>query len=391
MRSRIRIAIVLGVLLGFSSKAAAEDQEKPFTWHPSMLVTFVGDDQPHLAEQNDGAIGAWFSPQLDLGYRGDFYELSAEIGGDVRRYVDESSLSKEFYRMRATAEVGILPGLSLFVSEALVPGAERIAAPGDETRNLIQTNQVDVEIRYWRELSSRRELKMTFRGSHFAGDRFNTFLLTDGGGIVNDTSFEPDHWEGAADIELQTPFGERSSLYLRSDLRYRTFSESAIADHGEVTVMAGFRTRRFRNIEIDVAAGWGMISFESRDDVQRFVGEGSLRYRLPNGWTWRLSAANRFVSDYSGNNFVETTGRMGFEKYFGDLVSVSASGFVSGLENDAWGTDHNFFGGAEFRLRGRIARHTELSLTYRYWQNAGDLSFDDFKQNRVAIELHYRR
>jgi hypothetical protein len=391
MTPRIRAAIGLGILVALAFEAAAEDQEKHFTWHPSMRVTLIGDDQPYLDEMDDGAIGAWISPQLDLGYRGDFYELSAELGGDVRRYVDEGSLSEEFYRMRATGEIGILPGLSVLVSEAYVPRPERIAAPGDATRNLNQTNQLDVEVRYWRELPSRRELLMTFRGSHFTGDRFDTFLLTDGGGVVPHSNFEPDHWEGAADIELQTPFGERTSLYLRSDLRYRSFSESAVTDHGEVTVMAGMRTRRFRNIEIDMAAGWGLISFEHGDDLHRFVGEGSLRYRLPNGWTWRLSAANRFVSDLSGNNFVETTGRMGIEKYFGDLVSVSLAGFVSGLENDAWNTDHNFFGGAEFRLRGRIARHTELALTYRYWRNAGDLESDDFKQNRVAIEFFYRR
>jgi len=391
MTPRIWVAVVLGVLIGLISEAAAEDQEKPYTWHPSMQITLVGDDQPYLDEKNDGAVGAWFSPQIDLGLRGDFYELSAELGGDIRRYVDEKSLSEEFFRIRANGEIGILPGLSVVVSEAFVPLPEWIAAPGDATRNLNQTNQLDVEIRYWREHPSHRELSMTFRGTHFTGERFNTFLLTDGGGVVSQTDFEPDHWEGAADIELQTPFGERTSLYLRSDLRYRTFSESAVADHGEVTVLAGMRTRRFRNIEIDVAAGWGLISFESRDDVQRFVGEGSLRYRLPNGWTWRLSAANRFVSDYSGNNFVETTGRMGIEKYFGELISVSLAGFASGLENDAWDTDDNFFAGAEFRLRGRIAPHTDLALTYRYWRNAGDLSFDDFEQNRVAIELFYRR
>jgi hypothetical protein len=391
MKRRIRAAIGLGILLGLPTGVAAEDQEKHFSWHPSMRVTLVGDDQPYLDEKSDGAIGTWISPQLDLGYRGDFYELSAELGGDVRAYIDEKSLSEEFYRIRATGEAGILPGLSVRVSEAYVPGPERIAAPGDATQNLIQTNQLDVEVRYWRELPSRRELLMTFRGSHFSGEHFDAFLFTEGGGVVLHDNFEPDHWEGAADIELQTPFGERTSLYLRSDLRYRSFSESAVTDHGEVTVLAGMRTRRFRNIEIDVAAGWGLISFESRDDVQRFVGEGSLRYRLPNGWTWRVSAANRFVSDYSGNNFVETTGRMGIEKYFGDLVSASVAGFVSGLENDAWDTDHNLFGGAEFRLRGRVARHTELALTYRYWRNAGKLSFDDFEQNRVAIELFYRR
>ena len=78
MTSWIRAAIGLGILLVVTSEAAAEDQEKHFSWHPSMLITMVGDDQPYLAEKDDGAIGAWFSPQLDLGYRGDFYEFSAE-------------------------------------------------------------------------------------------------------------------------------------------------------------------------------------------------------------------------------------------------------------------------------------------------------------------------
>jgi len=388
-----RILISLGsvALIAYASGAAAEDQEKRFTVHPSLRITGVADDDPYLEDRSDATLGVWFAPNLELGYRADSYELSAELGGDIRRYLNEDPLSDEFLRVRASGEAGILPGFTLRVSEAYTPQPEQIAAPGDETRNLIQTNQVDVEARYWRELPKRRELLMTFRGSHFSGERFDATLLTDGGGIVPFADFRPDHWEGAANLEFQTPFGERTSLYARSQLRYRAFSESVVADHGEVTFLAGARTRRFRNIELDVAVGWGLISFESRDSVRRFVGEGSLRVRLPNGWTWRVSAANRFVSDHSGNNFVETTGRMGIQKFFGDLFSLSLAGFVSRLENDAWGTDENLFGGGEIQLRGQVARHTELSLTFRHWRNRGDYSFDDFNQNRAALEIIYRR
>jgi hypothetical protein len=133
------------------------------------------------------------------------------------------------------------------------------------------------------------------------------------------------------------------------------------------------------------------VAFESADDLHRFVGEGSLRYRLPNGWTWRVSAANRFVTDLSGNTFVETTGRMGFEKHFGERISASVAAFVSRLENEASNAPENLFGGAEIRIQSRIGRHTVVAVTYRYWDNAGDYAADDFNQDRVALEFFYRR
>ena len=391
MRPRILAILSSAMLAAHATGAAAEDQEKRFTIHPSLQLTWVVDDDPYLDDGNETEVGYWFAPKVELGYRAESYELGMELGGDIRRYWHDDSLSEAFWRIRATGEAGILPGLTVRFSEAYTPQPERIAAPGDETRNLIQTNQVDAEIRYWRELPERRELLMTFRGSHFSGEKFDATLLTDGGGIVPFTDFRPDHWEGAADLEVQTPFGARTSLYSRVQLRYRTFSESVVTDQGEVILLVGARTRRFRNIELDAAIGWGLIAFKSRDSVRRFVGEGSLRYRLPNGWSWRVSAANRFVLDASGHNFVETTGRMGIQKFISDLVSVSLAAFVSRLENDAWGTAENLFGGGEVRLRGQIARYTQLSLTYRHWVNGGDYSVDDFNQDRVALEITFRR
>jgi hypothetical protein len=393
--------IVVGALLIWVPVAAAEDQVSRFTYHPSLLTTLVGDDDPYLEERDDGAFGSWIAPNLELGYRADFYELQADLGADVRHYVDESDLSEEFYRAIVNGEIGVLPGLTLRVSNAFKPQPARVSAPADATRNLQQTNQVDAEVRYWRELPEHRELLMTFKGAHFIGEDFNAVRLTDGGGAVTHLDFEPDHWEGASQLELQTPFGERNSLYARSEFEYRTYSEFEVADRGEFTILVGARTRRFRNVEIDVAVGYGMVAFESRDDLHRFVGEGSLRYRLPNGWTWRVSAANRFVSDLPGNVFVETTGRMGIEKHFGEMISASVSAFISRLENDAWNVPKNLFGGAELRIQSRIGRHTVVAITYRYWDNAGDFWYwdnarssmltDDFNQDRVALEFFYRR
>jgi hypothetical protein len=212
MMPRNLTVIAVAALLIWGSVAAAEDQESRFTIHPSMLITLVGDDDPYLEERNDGAFGAWFAPNLELGYRADFYELQADLGADVRRYLDESDLSEEYYRAIVNGEIGILPGLTLRVSEAFSPQPERVSSPADATRNLQQTNQVDAEFRYWRELPGRRELLMTFRGGYFTGEDFNAVLFTDNSGVISHLDFEPDHWEGATKLELQTPFGERNSL-----------------------------------------------------------------------------------------------------------------------------------------------------------------------------------
>jgi hypothetical protein len=232
---------------------------------------------------------------------------------------------------------------------------------------------------------------MALRGGYFIGEDFNALLFMDNGANMTHPDFEPDHWEGAGKLEVQTPFGERSSLYARSEFEFRTYSESEVPDRGEFAILVGARSRYFRNVEIDVAVGYGMVAFKSNDDLHRFVAEGSLRYRLPNGWTWRVSAANRFVSDLPGNVFVETTGRMGIEKHFGELIAASVAVFISRLENDAWNVPKNLFGGAEFRIQSRIGRHAVVAITYRYWENAGDFPTDDFNQNRVALEIFYRR
>lgn len=384
------LALGLGLLL--AAEAGAEPQDERFTWHPSVTITGVADDQPHLEESSPARVGAWLVPNVELGYRGDAFVLGADLGADLRRYLDDDSLAEEFWRVSGWGEVGIVPGLTLRMSDRFEPTPEWIAAPADATSNLIQTNQLRSELRYWMELPGKRELLATVGGGYLTGERFTAVLLRDNGQVAVRNHFRPDRVEATGTLEFQNPLGGdgRTSAYVRSQIRYRSFDASSVASHGEVGILAGLRTRRFRNVELDVAAGWGVISFDNRDPVQRFLGEGRMRVRLPNDWIWRVSAANRFVADVSGNNFVETTGRTGVERYFGESTSVSAAVFISRLENDAWDTDSNLFGGAEFRVQQRISRRTQLALTYRYWRNAGDFSADDFDQNRLALELTYR-
>lgn len=148
MIARTAAFVAVAALLVWGPVAFAEDQENRFSFHPSLLTTAVGDGDPYLEQRNTGAFGAWFAPDLELGYRADFYELRADLGADIRRYVDESGLSEEFYRAIVNGEIGVLPGLTLGVSNAFKPQAERISSPADATRNLQQANQVDVGVRY---------------------------------------------------------------------------------------------------------------------------------------------------------------------------------------------------------------------------------------------------
>jgi len=384
--------VAVGALLICASVVRAEEEESRFTYHPSLLITLIGDDDPYLEERpSEGTFGAWVAPNLELGYRADFYELRADLGADIRPYAGASDLSEEFYRAILEGEIGLVPGLSLRVANAFKPQFERVSSPADETRNLQQTNQLDTEIRYWKELPGRRELLMAARGTYFVGEDFNAQLFTDNGAPLVHADFEPDHWEGAGKLELQAPFGERSSLYARSEFEFRSYSEAEVPDRGEFAILFGARSRFIRNLEIDVSAGYGMVAFKSNDDLHRFVGEGRFRYRLPDGWALRASGANRFVTDLAGNVFVETTGRIGIEKHFGEMITASVAAFISRLENNAWNLSKNLFGGAEFRIQSRIGRHTSVALTYRYWDNAGNFSMDDFDQNRVALEFFYRR
>jgi hypothetical protein len=79
------------------------------------------------------------------------------------------------------------------------------------------------------------------------------------------------------------------------------------------------------------------------------------------------------------------------EKRLGERTSAGLTGFVTEYENEAYDSGSNLFGGVEAEVRRQLSRHFQLKLTYRFWQNGGDYHFDDFRQNRLALVLTYRR
>lgn len=385
------VAIVASALLLASSAARAEGEPDRFLLDPSIRVLGVVDDNPFF--EDDGTetrFGVWVQPRLEAGYQRRAFEVGVDLGADLRQTIDEPSLCQEYWRLTGFAELGLLPGLSLRVSDTYAPQPLQLGRPEDGTDNLLQSNRLDAQIRYWRELPRGRELEFGVRGTRFTGEHFRVERPGIGGSPIIDDDFRPDFWQGAAYAEIQTHFGRRTSGYLRGHVRTRIFDDAPRSDHTDVSVIVGVRWRRLQNLEIELASGWGLVSFASLGSSSRVLGKVDLRHWLPRGWSWRLSVENKFTADLAGNDFLETTGRVELEKRFGERTAVSAGAFLSRFENEGWMSEENLFGGAEVQLRRQFSRRIQAKLSYRHWRNGGEHSFDDFRQNRIALEISYR-
>lgn len=387
-----RIAAALAAtLLLVPGDAGAEGEGRRFSIHPSVRVVGVYDDNLFFDDEDpDSGYGAWIIPRLELAYRGRSYELGADLGADIRRYLREPALDEEFFRLRGYGEFGLLPGLTLRLSDTYAPQPLQLGLPEDDADNLVQTNRVDAELGYWRELSGGRELELGAHGTRFMGESFAADVPT-GAGLGVDEDFRPDFWEVAGFAEFKNPLGRRHSAYTRLQVRRRLFDDSPLSDHTDLSLLVGVRSRWSRNLEFALAAGWGLIAFDSQGLQERFLGEGRLEHRLRAGWSWRASLVNKFTADLAGNPFVETTGRLVLEKRFGTRTLWSAGGFLSRFENKSWDHPVNLFGGFEASVRRQMTRRAQLKLAYRYWINGGDCAFDDFRQNRIVVEFLYRR
>ena len=96
------------------------------------------------------------------------------------------------------------------------------------------------------------------------------------------------------------------------------------------------------------------------------------------------------ASDLIGNDFIDTTGRLTLEKYFGLQTSATVTAFVSQLDAQSDHPSHNLFGGAEVVLRRQLSRSFQVSVAYRYWENDGGFATDDFRQNQASVSFSYR-
>ena len=374
-----------------------EGEVRRFRWHPQLTVHGLADDnvfQRDRSPQSDVAV--WVQPQLELGYRGRAYDLSAEVGADVRQYADTPELDDEiFYRAKAEAEVGLWPGLSLRLSDTLAPQPQFLGLPEDQGSNLQQTNRALGELRYAHAFDAAREVIFAIEGVRFDTERFR--LLDTGRGPERRAggTFRADYWQGGGSVEIRRAISRRSALYARGRARVRQFDDDDDADHTLYMARLGYETQLFSRVEFDVSAGYGVVDFVRRSDVPRAVGSTRLRYTHPRGWIFQLGAHSRFTSDLQGGEFHDTTGRAGIEKSFGPRTTAEVEGFVSYLDAEgsrdfAGNPSTNLFGGVELRVRRQLSARLQLVLGYRHWTNAGAYRLDDFDQNRVTATLSYR-
>jgi hypothetical protein len=383
--------IFAGLVLA-GGPAGAEEGLGRFSWSPSLRLTTVADDNVFLEDGNeDGSVGFWIAPRLELEYAAPAVQVGADLGVDFRRYLDHSSaLAAELYRAIGWAEVGLRPGLTLRVANAFVPQPVRLGQPADDASNLVQTNRLDGELRWSREVDGNREIEVGAVGTYFLTDAYSEAVPQPGGGLVVDHRFRASYAQGLVFAEFQSPVGERTRAFLRGQGSYRAFTDAAPTDHSNLSLMTGVRSNRWTNLELELAGGVGALGFDAFADSVRALGQLSLRYRVEGGWTLSFLAHHLLTPDLAEVNVMETTGEVGVEKRFGTATAASVRFFATRYDGDLPGDAVDLFGAAEAQLRRQLTRHLQVAASYRHWFNRGDFSVDDFSQNRISVELGFR-
>ncbi len=387
----LRAGLLLLVMLP-AVAAAGEEEGGLFRWHPSLEVTTVASDNVfHEDEGAEGRIGAWIAPRVELAYQRQALELGADLGVDLRRWFDESSLDAELYRATGWGEARLGRGLSLRLENAWLPRTLRVGLPEDEASNLVQTNRSAVDLRWWRGLPGGRELEIGVEGSYFLSEASDEPVPTPGGGVAIDRDFRADHAQGLGFVELQAPVAEATRVHARLQGSYRDFRQRSEADHGNLSLLFGLRSKRWEGLELEVAGGVGALGFERFADELRALGLARLRYRLPPAWTLSLAARHLDSPNLAGEPALESTGELDLARRFGSATEAGLRLFVTRFEGDLRAHGANLFGGAELRLRHQVNRFLQLRVAYRHWRNAGSFDLDDFSQNRLSFRIALRR
>jgi hypothetical protein len=389
---RRRNALLLLALLVGAAARADEGAERRFTWRPSFESRSVLDDNAFLSDGGeDTDFGIWMQPRLELDYRVPAAQVGADLGAQVPRYFDHTPLNDVWWRTQVQGEVGLWPGLSLRVGDAFTPQPVALGLPEDAPTNLAQTNRASGELRYWRELPGGRELTLGALGARFDSEKVTALVPGPGGSALVDPDFRPDFVEGGGFAELRNPIGEDHALLVRGGARHRSFDEVSDADHLEASGLLGLESRLPGGVDLDVAGGYGWLDARGSGSDPHVIGRAALGWRHASGLNFRLGFHHEMTTDLAGNDFLDTTGRISVEKYFGLRTAATVTGFLSQLDSDSLHPSGNLYGGAEIVVRRQLSRSFQISLSYRYWENAGGFELDDFSQNQASLTFSYRR
>jgi hypothetical protein len=118
-----RFAAAAIVLLFVAPRAGAEEGPTRLRIDPSIRFTTVLDDNLFLEDSDrKNSIGVWIAPRVEVGYRMPALEVGADVGVDFRRYAGYfNSAGDELVHASGFGEVGLLPGLTLRLSDAYPP------------------------------------------------------------------------------------------------------------------------------------------------------------------------------------------------------------------------------------------------------------------------------
>jgi hypothetical protein len=378
---------LLGAHAAVADGAAGEPEETRFSAHTSIRVSTLVDDNVHLEGNNgDTDIGATLFPRVELGLHSRSLHMGADLGIDLRGYSKSSSPNEAFLRLGGFAELGLLPGLTVRVSDAYAPTPVDLGKPLDHSANLVQTNRLAMSIRKWSEMPNDREVSLALQVSRHTSEGFTTDI---GNGETID-DFHADFWEYAAIGEFHTPVTENMSGFLRANTRWRSFDDSEVSNFADISVLVGISTQWWESVDFEAAIGIGRLAFEDHGQT-RFLGEATARYRISDGTTLRLNLYQRNTADIVGNEFTESTGRFDIERRFGERLEASLGLFITRLYDDSWNEGSNLFGGVEATMRYQTTRRTQLELMYRHWNNAGNYDSDNFRENMLSLSFTYRR
>jgi len=382
--------LALAAGLGAAGTALGEGEEEGWSFHPGIRTVLVYDDEANLGkpgQSNEGDVGFWIKPNVEVGYKTPDLDLGADVGLDLRRYITRDALADELIYANAFVEAGLLPGLSVRLENDLAPQYRQLGLPEEHGANLIQANRTDAGLRYWRELGGNTELEIGGTGTYFLSERF-TAGFPSAGGPTFDPNYRATFWQATGIADLHRPLGRSLSGHLATQAGYRDYADGARADHTNLAMTLGLESERFETLELVLEAGYGAILFDGLGTVHQPLGKLSLRHQLPRGFHWSALLANRFRSNLVGNEVFESAAELGLGKQLGERADASVQGFVARFEDR--GAPADFYWGVETELGFDLTRQARLALTYRHWRNTGDAGFDDMAQNAVFASFQFR-
>jgi len=382
------------LLLGLVAVAARADEgeERNFTWRASFDTRSALTDNAALTSNHQQAdLGFWLEPRLELDYRTPAAQIGADLGAQVPRYLDHRSLDDTFWRSRVQGEAGLWPGLSVRLSDSYTPQPIALGAPDDATPNLAQTNRAEGELRYWREFSGGRELTVGVEGARFDSDKIEAWVPGSGGDAVLDSSFRPNYSEGGGFAEIRNPLNEDHTLLFHAGTRYRSYDDLSQGEYLDAEGTVGLESHLPGHVDVSLAGGFAWLDPREGSGEPQGLGRATVTWQAASDLRLQLGFSHQIATDLAGNDFLDTTGRVTLEKYFGLQTSATVTAFLSNLDSQSSHPSHDLFGGAELVVRRQLSRNFQVALSYRYWENGGGFEANDFRQNQASLTFSYRQ